>query len=435
MTSLEPKRRRNRFSEAFHYLSKIYPTRRSSNKSLISSCKGKKSHCYSSGSDGDGDGDRGECKAPRTICSDHSQTTAVCSQDESLGQEQGQGLGGDKEDNGGNVRRKVILPPWTAPESVLLSETNMSKTDENERGSVTKKEAAGGGGDGADLFTRPYAGDDGPNDSPRECVTVSVETREGRVFDDIAEGIPTSSEELSQAYRELVDVLATDMDPFTAPLSQTKLVHKPPCLQQPDRSVEQLTARRTSDVSLLSEKSSSTVQRYPSRHASPPVLTNINSILHNLDFGHSGDDRQPAEETGSEEKREEGEEEEDVPVLLSLTPQSAEKHPSRGDSHLHHHAHASSSSNGRSFLKSKSGSSKSWGYFSRSRKSDRSSASLSQRILSTSGSERRNLLRLKSLASLKASARAFGLAIPGVNEVTPGIPGMFVSAMDSWPPC
>lgn len=435
LSSAEPKKHRNRLSEAFHYLSKIYPPRHSSNKSVVSPGKSKNSRCsFSCNSD---DNDTGESDPSRSTCSNNGQTTAPhCREGQNQKHER------HRDDHHSDGKPKVRLPLWTPPEC------DMCQSGENERPTVIRME------EGAELFSQPYLGvkdqeENGPNDGLNDGlhnmnnrVTVSVETPEGRVFDDIAgasTASPTSSEKLSHAYQELVDALAANADPFVPSSPDIHDPCSPPDLANP---VEQLPmpCRRASNQSVLSEKSTSTVQRYPSRHCSPPLMNNIDSILQNFDFQNSGDDnkdKEPSDEKPESEEKQR-DEEEDAPVLFSLTPQSAEKRPSGNDSHQQQHlANASSSSNDRSFLKSKSGSqplsgsSKSWGCFSRSRKSQPSSASLSHKILFTSGDERRDLLRMKSMTSLKASAKAFGLNIPGVNEFRPPeVPGMSVSDAD-----
>ncbi|KAI5284504.1 hypothetical protein KEM54_001286, partial [Ascosphaera aggregata] len=216
----------------------------------------------------------------------------------------------------------------------------------------------------------------------------------------------SASEELSAAYQELVDELGgtvnveelpgDENDAAAAAAYHGDALHPDAALGD----IKSSSRAGSSTISIVSEKSSATVERHPSKRNLTPITT-ISSVLHDFDKALSA-----PSENGSTDT-----------LTLSIRCGNAltDQLPAYGNTHYLSIAgdcmqklREASGSRARSY------SSKSWDAESNPDSPD--SPTLSQKILSSAGTERRNLLRIKSMASFKASARAFHLALPAIFD-------------------
>ncbi|KAI5290568.1 hypothetical protein KEM52_000420 [Ascosphaera acerosa] len=253
----------------------------------------------------------------------------------------------------------------------------------------------------------------------------------------------SASEELSAAYQELVDELGgrfNGADEVTSPSKDAaecsgtenidpaarveaegaSSLHPASALTTtPDitrkTSLAYSHAGSLSAATVTSDRSAATVERHPSKRNLTPITT-ISSVLHNLTDGGCSSptsDISPSVSASAITAVAS-----DVPPALVVRHNDNSTSNARaatvgtahylstGGHHLRDMQHASSASE--AVL---SYSSKSW--VASAESVTPGSPTLSQRILSSAGAERRNLLRIKSMASFRASARAFKLALPG----------------------
>lgn len=229
----------------------------------------------------------------------------------------------------------------------------------------------------------------------------------------------SASEELSAAYQELVDELRgggdDDERPESPGIENENVVGKGCEGLHPNTAfnnqggagggggggeLKPSPSRAGSTVSIISERSTATVERHPSKRNLTPVTT-IGSVLHDFDKALSA-----RSDSGSAET---------VPLSLRCGNAFVEDPLLRGNSHyLSIAGDCIQKLRERTGSRARSFSSRSWDADSRAGSPE--SPTLSQRILSSAGTERRNLLRIKSMASFRASARAFHLNLPGVFD-------------------
>ncbi|KAI5305763.1 hypothetical protein KEM56_003388 [Ascosphaera pollenicola] len=207
----------------------------------------------------------------------------------------------------------------------------------------------------------------------------------------------SASEELSAAYQELVDELRGRAE---SPGIENLVGKDCEGLHPHTAFGGDAKMPASSSVSVVSERSTATVERHPSKRNLTPITT-ISSVLHDFDKALSAPSDSGSAETS--------------PLSMRCGNALAEDAPPRGNNHyLSIAGDCIQKSRERSGSRARSCSSRSWDADSGAGSPE--SPTLSQRILSSSGTERRNLLRIKSMASFKASARAFHLGLPGVFD-------------------